>query len=360
VFKKLDIYIIRKFFGTFFFTLALFMVIVIVFDVAEKLDNFIDNNAPLHSIIFDYYINFIPYFAVLFAPLFLFIAVIFFTSRLAAASEIIAILNSGVTFNRLLRPYIFCAIVIAALDLYANNWLIPDANKTRLKFENTYVNDPYVSGTSNFHLQMDKNLFVYLLNFDYSDSLGRQFAIDRFNNNGRLIYKLRAQQAKWIYKQKAWEVSNYTIRLNDSMHESLWSGRDTMMHLNFKPKDFKNDIRDVATLNFSELNDYIALQKSRGANNVAFYEVEKYQRTSFPFAIIVLTVIAVAMSSRRIRGGTGLYLGVGIGISFCYILFLQFSKTFSTNANLPAALAVWIPNIIFSFLAFYLYWKAPK
>ncbi len=359
MFKKLDIYIIRKFFGAFFFTLALFMVIVIVFDVAEKLDNFIDNKVPLHTIIFDYYINFIPYFAALFTPLFLFIAVIFFTSRLASASEIIAILNSGVTFNRLLRPYLFCAIVIALLDLYANNWLIPDANKTRLKFENTYVNDR-PSGTSNFHLQMGKNLFVYLINFDYSDSLGRKFAIDQFNNKGQLIYKLRAEQAKWNYQKKAWNISNYIIRRNDSMHESLWSGRDTLMYLNFRPKDFKNDTRDMATLNARELNDYIALQKSRGASNVAFYEVEKYQRTSFPFAIIVLTIIAVAMSSRKMRGGTGLYLGLGILISFAYILFLQFSKTFSTNADLPAALGVWIPNIIFSVLALFLYLKAPK
>jgi lipopolysaccharide export system permease protein len=335
------------------------MVIVIVFDVAEKLDNFIDHKVPLHSIIFDYYINFIPYFAALFTPLFLFIAVIFFTSRLASSSEIIAILNSGVTFNRLLRPYLFCAIVIASIDLYANNWLIPDANKTRLKFENAYINDA-PPGMANYHLQLDKNTFAYLQTFQYSDSLGREFAIDKFNDREQLIYKLRAKQAKWVYKKKAWDITDYTIRRNDSMYESIWSGRDTLMYLNFKPKDFKNDIRDVATLNFHELNDYIALQKSRGASNVAFYEVEKYQRSSFPFAIIVLTVIALAMSSRKTRGGTGLYLGVGIGISFCYILFLQFSKTFSTNADLPAYLGVWIPNIIFSVLAFYLYLKAPK
>ena len=336
------------------------MLIVIVFDVAEKLDNFIDNNASLHSIIFDYYINFIPYFAILFAPLFLFVAVIFFTSRLAATSEIIAILNSGVTFNSLLRPYLFCATIIALLDLYANHWLVPNANKTRLKFENTYVNDPYVSSTSNFHLQLEKNLFVYIENFDYSDSLGYKFAIDQFNSRGQLIYKLRSERAKWNYPKKEWEIDNYTIRQNDSMHESLHSGRDTLMQLNFVPKDLKNDTRDAATLNYSELNTYIALQKSRGTNNVASFEVEKYRRTSFPFAMIILTVIAVAMSSRKVRGGTGLHIGLGIGISFVYILFLQFSTTFSINSNLPAMFGVWIPNLIFGVLAIYLYVKAPK
>jgi lipopolysaccharide export system permease protein len=336
------------------------MIIVIVFDISEKLDNFIDNNASLHSIIIDYYLNFIPYFAVLFAPLFLFIAVIFFTSRLAANSEIIAILNSGVTFNRLLRPYLICACIIALLDLYANNWLIPDANKARLKFENTYVNDPYVSSTSNFHFQLEKNLFLYLENFDYADSLGYKFAIDKFNNNGKLVYKLRGERAKWDYSKKSWNVENYTIRQNDSMQESLWSGRDTLLKLNFVPKDLKNDVRDVATLNARELNEYIDLQKLRGTSNIAFYEVEKYRRTSFPFAIIILTVIAVAMSSHKMRGGTGLHLGVGIAISFLYILFLQFSTTFSTNSNLPAVIGVWIPNVIFGIIAIYLYLKAPK
>lgn len=335
------------------------MLIVIVFDVAEKLDNFIDNKASLHSIIFDYYINFIPYFATLFTPLFLFIAVIFFTSRLAATSEIIAILNSGVTFNRFLRPYIFCAIAIALLDWYANNWLIPDANKTRLKFENTYVNDP-VTPSSNFHMQLSKNVYLYLENFNYPDSLGYKFAIDRFNKNGKLTYKLRAEEAKWNYSQKSWLVENYTIRTNDSMNESLHSGRDTLLKINFIPTDMKNDFRDAATLNARELNDYIATQKSRGSSNMSTFEVEKYQRSSFPFAIIILTIIAVAMSSRKIRGGTGLHLGLGIAISFSYILFLQFSRTFSTNANLPAILGVWIPNIIFGFLAIYLYIKAPK
>jgi lipopolysaccharide export system permease protein len=357
--KKLDLYIIKKFLGTFFLTLVLFIIIAIVFDITEKLEDFIDQKVSLSEIIFDYYLNFIPYFAVLFTPLFLFVAVIFFTSRMAYRSEIIAILNSGITFHRMLVPYFISAGIITGLNIYANHWLIPNANKTRIAFENAYIGYTPHNNGHDIHMQIAPEEFIYVENFNNDDSTGYKFSYEKFSN-GTLYYKLRADKIKWDTANNGWSLKNYMVRTNADMIETLHSGKDTLVDYNFRPKDFEDNLNEIKTMNARELNHVIDKLKMRGADNIAYYEVEKYQRTSFPFAIFILTLIGVSLASRKVRGGIGLHIGIGIAISFAYILFLQFSQTFSTNGDLPAIIGVWIPNLIFGLLAVVLYRRAPK
>lgn len=357
--KIIDRYIIRKFLGTFFLTLALFILIAIVFDVTEKLEDFLDGKVPISSIIFDYYLNFIPYFAILFTPLFLFVAVIFFTSRMAYRSEIVAILNSGITFNRMLLPYMISAGFIAGLNIYANHWLIPNANKTRIAFEDEYIGYKPRNTGRDIHMQIAKDQFIYLESFNFDDSTGYKFSYEKFSE-GSLTYKMRSDKIKWDGKKKQWLLKNYMVRTNNDMKESLKTGKDTLITYNFLPKDFEKKLNEVYTMNARELNQVITELTMRGADNIAFYEVEKYKRTSFPFAIFILTLIGVSLASRKVRGGIGLHIGIGIAISFAYILFQQFSQTFSTNGDLPPIIGVWIPNIIFGVVAVFLYLRAPK
>jgi len=357
--KTLDRYIIKKFLSTFIVALGMFIMIAIVFDVVEKLEDFLSDQIPLSEILFDYYLNFIPYFAVQFTPLFLFIAVIFFTSRMAYRSEIVAVLNSGITFNRFLVPYFISALLVTALNIFANLWLIPDANKTRLAFEDAHIGYTPHNPDNNIHFQIARNEFIYMENFNLADSSGYKFAFEKFDN-GKLLYKLRADRIQWEGKKKLWEVKNYAERTNDSLNETLRFGKDSLIKYNFTPSDLKRDVNAMEALNAPELNAKIAELKMRGADNVSFYEVEKYKRTAFPFAIPILTLIGVSLSSRKVRGGSGLHIGIGIALSFTYIMFQQVSKTFSTNGNLPALIGVWIPNIIFGPVAVFLYRLAPK
>lgn len=357
--KSLDIYIIKKFLGTFFLTLALFILIAIVFDVVEKLEDFMTDKIPISEIILEYYINFIPYFAALFTPLFLFVAVIFFTSRMAYGSEIISILNSGITFNRMLVPYFIASLLITALNIYANHWVIPDANKKRLAFTDAHVGYTPHNPGENIHMQVAKNEFMYMENFNVGDSSGYKFSYEKFDSN-QLLYKMRSDRILWNAKTQTWDLKNYAERFNDSLKESVHFGKDTLISYNFVPNDLKRDAHAMETLNARELNARITELRMRGADDITFYEIEKYKRTSFPFAIPILTLIAVSLASRKVRGGIGLHIGFGIAISFTYILFLQFSQTFATNGNLPAVIGVWIPNLIFGIVAIFLYRMAPK
>jgi lipopolysaccharide export system permease protein len=359
MFKRLDLYIIKKFLSTFIVALAMFIVIAIVFDVVEKLEDFLSDKIPLSEIILDYYLNFIPYFAILFTPLFLFISVIFFTSRMAYRSEIIAVLNSGITFNRMLIPYFTAALLVTVLNIYANMWVIPNANKTRLAFEDAHIGWKPHNPDNNLHFQIAKNEFMYIENFNLTDSSGYKFAYEKFNN-GKLIYKLRADRLQWNAKNKKWLVKNYAERTNDSLKETLRFGKDSLIQYHFTPSDLKRDDNAMEALNATELDKKIAELKMRGADDVSFYEIEKYKRMAFPFAIPILTLIGVSLSARKVRGGSGLHIGIGIALSFAYIMFQQVSKTFSTNGNLPAIIGVWIPNVVFGTIAIFLYRLAPK
>jgi len=357
--KIIDIYIVRKFLGTFFFAIGLIILISIVFDVSEKIDDFLEKQAPLKAIIVQYYFNFIPYFINLFSPLFIFISVIFFTSKMAMQTEIIAILNSGISFRRLLVPYLVAATLLAGLSFYLNGWVIPHANIERLAFENTYVKNPYVLRTRNIHRQISPDNFIYFESYNNRESIGYQFSYEKFSN-GQLKYKMLAERILWDSTTGKWKVENYFIREIDSMSEKIHSGENLDTTFAFSPDEFNRRINYIEAMDNEELNEFIAQEKMRGAENIAFYEVEKYRRSSYPFATFILTIMGVALSSRKVRGGIGLQLGAGILLSFTYILFMQVTTTFATNGSMPALVAVWIPNIVFLIVAGYLAGKAPK
>ena len=357
--KKIDVYIIKKFLGTFFFALLLIICIVIVFDISEKLQDFIERRAPLKAILFDYYLNFIPYFANMFSPLFVFISVIYFTSKMASNSEIVAILSGGVSFRRLLRPYLICALILTILSYYLNNFLIPDANKKRLAFEEVYYRNKFRNVDQNIHIKLDKNTYIYMSNFNTDLNLGTNFAIENFHD-GELTYKLLSDNVKWDSTSNQWQITNYVERYIDGLNETIEKGIRKDTTLDLRPEEFKRRKSFVTTMNFSELNQFIEEAKFKGSRRVMAYEVEKQKRSAYPFATFVLTVIGVSISSRKVRGGIGLHIGIGLLISFSYILFMQISSTFATNSGLNAFVAVWIPNMLYSLLALYLFKKAPK
>lgn len=357
--KKLDWYIIKKFLGTFFFSIALILLIVIVFDISEKIDDFIDKEAPLKEIIFDYYLNFIPYFGNLFSPLFTFIAVIFFTSKMAGNTEIISILSSGVSFKRMLLPFLISASVLGSMSFLLGNFIIPPANENRLAFENTYIRNPYRNRDKNIHMQISPGTFVYMDSYNTSKNIAYKFSMEHFED-GALKKKLFSNYMEWDSSNGKWNIHHYFIREIDGLNEYITEGKVLDTLINLQPKDFNARLNMVETMNFFELNNYIEEERMKGSKNLVFHLIEKHKRIAFPFATIILTLIAVAMASRKVRGGIGLHLGAGLLISFSYILFMQISTTFATNGSLSPSIAVWIPNILYLVLAAYLLKKAPK
>lgn len=356
---KLDRYILRKFLGTFFFSILLIICIVIVFDISEKIEDFITHDVPLREIVFDYYLNFIPYFVNLFAYLFTFIAVIFFTSRMAARTEIVAILSAGVSFGRFLRPYMIGAAMIALLSFVLGNWLIPQANKTRLEFESKYVGSHYVNTDHNIHRQVAPGTFVYMERYDSEENVGTRFTLEKFD--GRLMtMKLSAREIRWDSLRSRWSIIDYSGRYIKGDKEKLFKGARIDTTLNLNPKDFSRAQNVMESMNSSELSDYIENEKSKGSSNVHLYEIEKHRRIAFPFATFIMTLIGVAVSSRKVRGGIGKQLGIGISLSFVFIFFMQLFTSYASSGVMPAYIAVWIPNAIFAVIALWMLKKAPK
>jgi lipopolysaccharide export system permease protein len=358
--KKLDAYILRKFIGTFIYAISLISVIIIIFDISEKIDAFIRWHLSLKTIVFDYYVNFVPYLVNLFSPLFTFIAVVFFTSRLAARSEIVAILSGGISFRRLMVPYMIGAAMIASLSLYLNHVIIPNANKTRLRFEDAYVRSQYYNLSVHIHKQVSPGVFIYLHNYDITRNLGIKFALEQIDKQ-EIRYKLMSETIMWDSLKKDWKIYNYFIRkIAKDGTETSSVGMEKDTALGFYPSDFKEQLIDDEAMNYKELDQYIAQQRMEGSNNVKYYEVEKYRRTSFPFATFILTLIGVALSSRKVRGGTGLHLGLGLLIAFSFILFMQISTTFAESGYISPLISVWIPNFLYGILAFFMVRFAPK
>ncbi len=358
--KKLDAYILKKFLGTFVYSIAIISVIIIIFDISEKLEGFLKHHAPFKLIVTEYYLNFIPYLVNLFSPLFTFISVVFFTSRMAARSEIIAILGGGTSFWRLLYPYLIGALLIAMMSLYLNHFLIPDANKVRLQFEKTWVNNAMRDQSVNIHKQISPGVFIYMGNYDNFRNVGFHFSLEHINKQ-ELPYKLMCQTITWDSAKKNWKIFDYYIRKTfPDGTQKLISGMMKDTALNFTPADFGERLDDVKAMNYRELNDYIAKKRMEGSNNIAAFEVEKDQRTAFPFATFILTIIGVSLSSRKVRGGTGLHLGVGLMIAFSFILFMQVSTTFAAGGFISPLISVWIPNVIYGVVAYFMLRGAPK
>lgn len=323
------------------------------------LEDFIEKKAPIKAIIFDYYLNYIPYLANMFSPLFIFISVIFFTSKMASNSEVVAILASGVSFNRFLRPYIVTALLLSFLSLYLNNFLIPKANKKRLAFEEVYYRNKFRNVDHDIHIQIDKQTYIYMSNFVVDLNLANNFSIETIED-GELTYKLIADNAKWDSTSQKWSITNYVERHITGLNETITKGNRKDTTINLHPSEFKRRKSFVKTMDYFELNDFIKEAKFKGDQGVVNYEVEKQNRNAYPFATIVLTLIGVAVSSRKVRGGIGLHIGLGLLISFSFILFMQISSTFAINSGWSPILAVWMPNVLYGLLAVYLIKKAPK
>lgn len=359
--KLIDKYIIRKFLGTFFFSIVLILTIAVVFDFAEKIDNFMEKEAPVKAIIFDYYFNFIPYFATLFAPLFVFISVIFFTSKLAVNTEIIAILNSGMSFRRLMWPYFISAIVIAVFAFVLTNFVIPRANLNRMDFEDKYYRSASRKVTvENIHRQVFKNVYVFMGSYNPISQRGQNFTIEKFNGDGKLESKLSSPTVVFDTATNKWSAMNYVLREITDKQEIISKGKQLDTTLTIKPSDFSRDPGFVGTMTYNELEDYIDLLQMQGSDELKLFLIEKYRRFSNPFAVFILTLIGVSLSSRKARGGIGMNIGIGLILSFSYILFLQFASQFSLKGSLSPMLAMWIPNILYTFIALALYKMAPK
>jgi lipopolysaccharide export system permease protein len=357
--KKIDIYIIRKFLGTYFYAILLLTVIIIIFDISEKIDDFIEKDAPLRAIIFDYYLNFIPYFVNMFSSLFTFIAVVYFTSRMASNTEIVAILNAGISFWRFLVPYLISGVFLTVLSFALMNYVIPYTNRDLRAFEKRYIKNPFKSNEMNIHMQLEPGTYIYLENFNSTAKIGYRFSLEKFDSTG-LKLKLKSEMITWDSIQNRWKMNNYMIRRIKPQGESIYQGKETDTIMAFTPADFMVDIENAKTMTYNQLSNFIAQEEMRGSNLTGQFSLEKYKRLTFPFANMVLTFIGVALSSRKVRGGIGMHLGLGIAIAFTFILLLQISSVFAIFGNLPAWIALWIPNIIYSIVAIILLRMAPK
>lgn len=357
--KKLDFYIIRKFLGTYFYSILLLTVIIIIFDISEKIDDFIEKDAPLKAIVFDYYLNFIPYFVNMFSSLFTFIAVVYFTSRMASNTEIVAMLNAGISFWRILVPYLVSAIFLTVLSFALMNYVIPYTNRDLRAFEKRYIKNPFKSNEMNLHLQLEPGTYIYVENFNSIGNIGYRFSLEKFDSTG-LKLKLKADMITWDSIQSRWHMTNYLTRKIQSNGETVYQGTETDTVMKFTPADFKVDIEDAKVMTYTQLNKFIEQEKMRGSTLTGQFNLEKYKRLTFPFANIVLTFIGVALSSRKVRGGIGMHLGMGIAIAFTFILLLQISSVFAIFGNLPASIALWIPNFLYSIVAIILLKLAPK
>lgn len=359
--KILDKYIVKKFLGIFFFTILIGVAIVVIFDLSEKIDKFVEKSVPISEIVFDYYAGFIPWIVNSFSPLIVFISAIFFTSKMAQNSEIVAILSGGISFRRLMAPYMFSAGVICALSLLLGLYIIPPANQKRLDFENKYIKAQNIVANTqrNIHYQIAPGEFVYVGQFSSATNTAYGFTLERIENK-QLLSKLSATSAAWDTTFQGWRLRNYYIRDFYGESEVVRSGRqlDTVIQLTLD--DFYRRQNAVESLSAKELDALIKVQKMRGDDMVKRALIEKNNRLAMPFSAFVLTVIAVSLSSRKKRGGLGLNIGIGLALSFGYILFMRFSQMFVHKGIMEPALAMWMPNIVFAVVAVILYKLAPK
>lgn len=359
---RIDRYIIGKFLSTYFFLILIIITIAIIFDYNEKIDKFTQSGVSFKNIIFDFYFNFIPYFVNLFSPLFVFISVIFFTSKLADKSEIIAMKAAGMSYKRLLRPYIFSAILIGVMTFVLGAYIIPKGNVARVDFENTYLKKKKSSITENVQLQVAPGVVAYITQFDNETKRGFGFSLDKFENK-QLKSRLTANVINYdtlAEKRYSWSVQQYTLREFKGMKEEITNGAKMDTIIQMEPSDFFYINNQQETMTLPQLQEFIDKQANRGAAGVSTFEVEYHKRFATPFAAIILTIIGVSLSSQKRKGGMGTSIGLGLALSFTYILLQSVTASFAINAGWPAMLAVWLPNILFAVIAFILYKRTPQ
>ena len=354
--KHFDAYIMKKFLGTFVFAILLLLAIVVMFDINEKLDAML--TAPLKETIFKYFLNFLPYFANQFAPLFVFITVIFFTSKLADHSEIIAMMSSGISFKRLMVPYMLSATIIAVFTLILALYVIPPANVKRIEYTNQWVKNKRVDFGDNIQLQVKPGVMAYLSRYDNTTKHGFRFTMEEFDGN-KLVSRITAQDVRYDTLGR-WTLNDYTVRKFEGLKETLTRGMKMDTALNVEPRDFLISKNDQEMLTSPQLRHYINKQKARGVANLQQFELEYEKRFAMTAAAFILTVIGLSLSSRKVRGGMGINIGIGLLLSFSYILFMTVTQTFAISGYTSPRLAMWIPNIIYTIIAVFLYKRAAQ
>lgn len=355
--KVLDRYILKKFLGTYFFSILLILAIVVMFDVNEKLDAFLQ--APIKETLFDYFASFLPYFANQFSPLFVFISVIFFTTKMADHSEFVAIMASGVSVKRLLVPYMLGATVIAALTFVLGNYLIPPTNVARIDYTNKYVKNKRIDSGSNIQLLVRPGEVAYISHFDNTSKTGYNFSLDRFNKDKVLVSRLTALSIKYdtLYN---WKVRDYMVRDFKGTREYVRRGTELDTIIAITPKDFLISKNDQQMLTTPQLTEYVEKQKMRGVANIKEFEIEREQRLAMTAAAYILTLIGMSLSIKKVKGGMGINIGLGLVLSFSYILFTTVSSSFALSGMTSATVAAWIPNILYAIIAVILYLRAQK
>ncbi len=355
----LDRYIIKKFLSTFFFALLLFFIISIVIDLVERIDDFINCDASLGVIITQYYLPFIPWIGAILFPLFVFISVLFFTSKMASQSEFIAMLGNGVSYYRILVPYIITAALLSVLLFVGNHYIVPWSNAKKLAFENTYFSHGYKASAQNIHMRLSKNEFIFLENYNHHENEGYKFTYEKFTN-GLMTYKIKCDRIEWNYKSKNWNLYNCAIRTFDGKIESMTKEAKLNQNYAIVPSDFEKKEEIKEAMSTPQLNEFIKVEESRGADNLEKFYVEKLRRTAACFSLLIMTLIGVAVAARKSRGGTGVPIAVGLILSSAYILFMQMSTTFANQAGLNPYLGTWIPNVLFTIIAIILIRRAQK
>ena len=358
--QRLDWYIIRKFLTTFFMAILLLAVIIVIFDVSEKIEDFVRTEAPLRAIVFDYYLNFIPYFMNMYAPMFVFLTVIIFTSKMTQDSEIIAVLSSGISYHRLVVPYIISAVLIGLLSLGMGMWVIPKANITRVAFEQKHVPRTKARSGRDLHYKLENDRFVYIESFSGYNNTAYTFTLEDLSG-GKLHSKLSAETAQYDTLTGIWHLHNWFIRdYTEGMEDHIRSGRQLDTAISLTRDDFFRNKYTIQSLNEGELDQLIQTQIQRGDASVSQALIEKNNRFALPFSALILTILGVALSTKKKRGGMGWNLAAGIALGFSYILFMQFSEMFVVTDTLPASIAIWLPNLLYAIVAGVLYFKAPK
>jgi len=358
--KTLDKYLIKKFLSTYVFSVFVIVLIVLVIDYGDHNDNFVQNNAPTKEIFLDYYLNLAPYWANYISPLMIFISTVFFTAKMAAHTEIISILTSGVSFRRLMVPYILGAIIVAIFSFIMLGWVLPKANANRIAFENKYIQEHFFFSDRDFHMTVAPDTYVYFSSYNNQSKTAFDFTIEKFDGN-ELLEKLSARRAMWVDTLQKWRIYDYQIRELGIMKDKILSNRTfTDSTINMFPSDFESNHAIHETFTISQLNKQIALLESRGSEGIEPFKIELFQRFTTPFAVIILSVMGLIVSARKRRGGVGLQIAIGFLLAFVYILFYIMSKGIAESGNMAPLLAVWLPNLVFGVIAFIMYFTVPR
>lgn len=358
--KILDKYLLKRFLQTYVFAVFIIVIVIMVIDFVEKNDEFLEKQAPMRAILVEYYANLAPYWANYISPLMIFISTVFFTAKMASHTEIIAMLTAGVSFRRLMYPYVLGASIVALFSFLMVGWVLPKANKTRIAFENQYIKDKFYFTGRDIHIAIAPNTYAYMSSYNNESKTGYDFTIEKFKDN-ELIEKLSANRIQWVDSTQKWTIFSYNIRKLGVMKDQLITNQTSVdSTINLHPSDFESNHAVHETYTIPELRDRIALIESRGAEGVALFRIELYQRFATPFAVIILSIMGLIVSARKARGGVGVQIAIGFVLAFVYILFYILSKGIAEAGDMPPLLAVWLPNIVFSGIAAVLYFTVPR